>query len=268
MNRCPPSSFSKYWFGSASMTFHLKGRKAHIFFIKSLISLQESFIQIFMRSISGYVRNTIWPTKHHRSSRECLEDPTVDLSWPDDSQFWSSMTLPIDETEVPKTNDSQSNPLFFDVWNHVFFWWHFSFLTSWGWVKPTMSDHFSGKKTWSDPKPPSKVFGIHSKCTAVTPPRQTSPASWASKFAWYRHSPPLAPYGSTNYARSCNAPHLGLGGEGGVLLTWQQGHHGPRAKTLEPKRNRNISQTFPWVCRNQSLCFLKISWFLGMPSFT
>ena len=121
MNRCPPSSFSKYWFGSASMTFHLKGRKAHIFFIKSLISLQESFIQIFMRSISGYVRNTIWPTKHHRSSRECLEDPTVDLSWPDDSQFWSSMTLPIDETEVPKTNDSQSNPLFFDVWNHVFF---------------------------------------------------------------------------------------------------------------------------------------------------
>lgn len=172
------------------------------------------------------------------------------------------MTLPSDETEVPQTNDSQSNPLFFfDVQTHVFLQ-HVSCLTSWGGVKPMMSDHFSRKNVPVLNHHPRFLHSL--KVYSPTPPRQTSPASWASKFAWYRHSPPLAPYGSTNYARSCNAPHLGLGGEGGVLLTWQQGHQLPKSQNAGTKKKPKDLATFPWVCRHHSLYFLKNHWFLGM----
>lgn len=67
---------------------------------------------------------------------------------------------------------------------------------------------------------------------------------------WYRHSPPLAPFGSTNCARSCNAPHLGLEGKG-VLLTWQQGHQLPKSQNAGTKKKPKHLATFLWVSRNQ-----------------
>ncbi len=153
---------------------------------------------------------------------------------------WSAMTYQsMSHGGTKKTNDSQSNPLdFFIVWNHCLFLMAFFMFDFLG-VENLQFQIIFQEKRKRDPKRPSRVSTF---TQGVQPRPAKSPASWASKFVWYRHSPPLAPFGSTSYACSCSAPHLGFGfwvtrlesclffGGKKVLLTWRQDHHSPRAK--------------------------------------